>query len=171
MVVIIYILIHLQPDYYSKLHLPPMLHWLENEPRGLEFFRSGGSRAAAAAAAPYRLEVYRSKSNDYMLVLYPQALHFFIENKRLLYHGKNVKNEYYDCPADYQLAYTINIGSSKVPKFICHKNIHYLKKYVYIDKVYTKPYHTLQNPLSMINNFFITIQKLEGMRMMMMSVS
>lgn len=155
MLLITYILIHLQPRYYKNLYPPSSFYsqtWLGND--------------SAIHSKLYRLEVYKSRSNDYMLVLYPQAFHFFVETRQLIYHGRDVKNEHYDCPPSYQLAYTINVSSSKVPKFVCHKNIEYLQKYVYTEKVYTKPFPTLQNPLAVINSFFLTIQKIQGVRMM-----
>ena len=103
-----------------------------------------------------------------MLILEPQNIHLFIEDANvIIYHPqKKIENnqQYYYCPDSYEFAYAIH----KIPKITCHRPLAYLKMFVYTEKIYIKTFNEMQNPLDVINNFFDTIQKIEGVNSLLM---
>ena len=119
----------------------------------------------------YKLTVFKSLSNDYMLLLEPQNIHLFIEDANMIiYHPRRKienKQNYYSCPESYEFAYAIH----DIPKITCHRPLEYLKKFVFTEKMYTKAFNEMQNPLNVVNNFFVTIQKIEGINSLLHSTN
>ena len=112
--------------------------------------------------AIHKLTIYKSLSNDYMLILEPQNIHLFIENyKRIIYHPiRKIENVHYTCPDSYELSYFIH----GIPRITCHRPLLYLKKFIFTEKLYVKTYQDIQDPLNILNEFFTTIEKIEGIK-------
>ena len=148
-IILIFISYQVQSNIYQGLNLP-LTHYTLN-------WFSGNNENENSI---YQLTVFKSLSNDYMLILEPQNIHLFIEDaKTVIYHPvRSIKNLYYFCPESYELAYAI----ADIPKIMCHRPLDYTKKFVYTEKIYVKMFNEMQNPLDVIQNFFQTIQKIEG---------
>lgn len=155
-------------NIYNRLYIPPWYY-------KINWFNNTNLDSINTVTGLYKLRVYKAEAtNNYALILDPQNMHIFIENGKIIYHPLNNSKEnilkgkhlYYCHPSpSYELAYVIPISSGDVslPKLICHRNLTYLMKYVYIELIYTRLFETVQNPLDVISNFFITIQKIEGL--------
>ena len=121
----------------------------------------------------FRISVFKSKHeiNSYMIIIYPQHYHFFIEDELLIYHPNNKHIDgilkQYRCNEDFELAYNMlpinNNNKNKnnfIPKIICHRKLNYLKTFVYNNKsIYEKSFDELQNPINAINNSISNIIK------------
>ena len=155
-------------NIYNRLYIPPWYY-------KINWFNNTNLDSINTVTGLYKLRVYKAEAtNNYALILDPQNMHIFIENGKIIYHPLNNSKEnilkgkhlYYCHPSpSYELAYVIPISSGDVslPKLICHRNLTYLMKYVYIELIYSRLFETVQNPLDVISNFFITIQKIEGL--------
>ena len=147
---LLFLTYYAQSNFYETLNLP-LTHY------SLDWFNNNNNDDFSSI---YKLVVFKSLSNDYMLILEPQNIHLFIEDANvIIYHPlRAIENDNYSCPESYDLAYAIN----EIPKITCHRPIEYAKAFVYTEKIYSKTFNDVQNPLDVINNFFITIQKIEG---------
>ena len=162
----------LEPDYFSNLELPAPYYY---------DCRPASSSTATALNAffshPFHhVEIKKSQyeSNCFMLRIVPQNYHFFVEHDRIIYHpvvndGSDIDGvlRYYHCDEDFELAYQLpsNLESNNIannPKVVCHRNLRYLKKYVYTNEIYYETFDTLQHPMSVLKRFFKQIKKIEG---------
>lgn len=144
-----------QYNFYKTLHLP-LTHYTLNWFEG-----NNNNNNNELDDSIYKLVVFKSLSNDYMLILEPQNIHLFIEDANvIIYHPLgDIENHHYACPeAYYEFAYAIN----EIPKITCHRPLDYLKSFVFTEKIYVKQFNDVQNPLDVVYNFFTTIQKMEG---------
>lgn len=150
--VLVYLIYYARYNFYKTLNLP-LTHYT------LDWFYQRNDTDYDKDSI-YKLVVFKSLSNDYMLILKPQNIHLFIEDaKVIIYHPlRDIENDYYYCPESYEFAYAIN----EIPKITCHRPIEYLKAFVFTEKIYVKPFNDIQNPLDVVYNFFDTIQKIEG---------
>ena len=111
----------------------------------------------------FKISIYKSKHeiNSYMLILYPQRYHFFIEEDKLIYHPRN-KNldsilKQYRCDGEFELAYQFLMKEKKrnisfIPKVVCHRKLKYLKMFIYGDKsIYEEYFDDLQNPFMAVH--------------------
>ena len=142
-------------NHFRGLFLPPTaysLNWFQTDDRFLN------------KSSPYCVKVFKSIANNYMIVILPQNIHFFIESKNMIiYHPRQQISEIlYTCPESYEFAYVVPIDQRKVPTVLCHRNLNYLKDFVYRNKVYEKSFLEFQNPLDVLYSFFTSIQKIDG---------
>lgn len=155
MFLLLFLVYHVQSNFYEALTLPITYY-------SLAWFDDDHDNDANDKTNLFKLIVFKSLSNDYMLILEPQNIHLFIEDaKVIIYHPVQTvieRNEHYTCPESYEIAYAID----KIPKITCHRQLEYLKRFVYTEKYYVQNFNEMQNPLNVIRNFFITIQKMEG---------
>ena len=116
----------------------------------------------------FKISVFQSKyeKNNFMMIIYPQHYHFFIQDSiSLIYHPNNdyldAVLKQYRCNTDFELAYKIPINNTSFsPKVICHRKLSYLKKYIYTNKsTYEKCFNELQNPINAIYVCFNEIIK------------
>ena len=112
----------------------------------------------------YNISILQSmfEKNNFMFVIQPQNYHFFLENERLIYHPNNKHLDgllkQYSCPRDFELAYNLlpiiddKKSGNKFPKVICHKNLKYLKSYVYKleNIIHYRVFFELMNPINAI---------------------
>ena len=83
----------------------------------------------------FKISIFKSKyePNNFMLIIYPQEYHFFIENERLIYHPNNkyldgILSKYICNDNDFELVYNLQFDSHPIiPKVTCHKKLKYLK--------------------------------------------
>ena len=124
----------------------------------------------------------------FMIIINPQRYHFFIERGVLIYHpGKQqeilqhdaILKQYRCLPSnEFELAYlmpttttikTTNQGvdqltSMKNPKVICHRNLSYLIKHVYVNEVYSHNYNHFQKPLVVLSDVFKRLLKIYNIK-------
>ena len=113
----------------------------------------------------YNISIFKSsfEANNYMLIIQPQNYHFFIENGELIYHPKKLDSllKKYLCnnnnnndKDNFELAYKLPLSdkTSPFPKIICHRNLNYLKLYIYKPEniIHYKYFHELQTPINAI---------------------
>lgn len=163
----------LEPDYFSNLELPAAYYY--------EAADTSSSVLNDFFSHPFHhVEIKQSQyeSNCFMLIIAPQNYHFFIEHDKIIYHpvvndGSDLDGvlRYYHCDEDFELVYQLPIGSkTNNPKVTCHRNLQYLKKYVYTIEIYYETFDTLQHPMSVLKRFFKQIQKIEGINKLIRSL-
>lgn len=153
-IILLILIYYAQTNLYKSLNLP-LTHYT------LNWFDKDDDNKKDDSI--YELHVFKSLSKDYMLILEPQNFHLFVEDaSTIIYHPRrkieNKQDYHYYCPESYELAYAIQ----EIPKITCHRPLEYLKTFVFTEKIYTKTFNEIQNPLDIIHNFFKTIQKIEG---------
>ena len=145
-------------NIYKNLHLRDLMNHNKNNPHHHHHYYCYDF---------FKISIYKSKyeKNNFMLIIYPQEYHFFIENDQLIYHPNNkyldgiLKQYFCDDDDDFELAYNINLNVSS-PKVICHKKLNFLKRNVYADKsTYIKTFDELQNPINAIKKIIADIIK------------
>lgn len=156
-IILLSLIYYAQSNIYKSLNLP-LTHYT------LNLFDEDNDNKEDDSI--YKLIVFKSLSNDYMLILEPQNFHLFVEDANVvIYHPRRkIENnrDYYYCPESYELAYAIQ----DIPKITCHRPLEYLKMFVFTEKIYTKTFNEMQNPLDVIHTFFKTIQKIEGISLL-----
>ena len=119
----------------------------------------------------FKISIFKSKHeiNSYMLILYPQRYHFFIEEDKLIYHPSNKYLDsilkQYRCDGDFELAYQFLMNDKQrnisfIPKVVCHRKLKYLKMFIYEEKsIYDEYFDELQNPFMAIHYTINTMLK------------
>ena len=111
----------------------------------------------------YSMSVFtdNNNNNDFMIILYPQRYHFFVENNgneifyHPLYDNDGILKQYYCQDQSLDLVYNI---TRNPPVVTCHKNLKYLKKYVYKQQqqqppIYTENFDEFKQPLECLFKF------------------
>ena len=162
----------LEPDYFSNLELPAAYYYQDTRETSCvlnDFF-----------SHPFHhVEIRQSQyeSNCFMLRIAPQNYHFFVEHENIIYHpvindGSHLDGvlRYYHCDEEFELAYQLQIDGGYNTKVICHRNLDYLKKYVYTVEIYYEAFDTLQHPIRVLKRFFKRVQKIEGVNKLIRSI-
>ena len=153
----------LEPNYYFNLILPPIFY--------NEHLVNPGSLFKSNNHSLFHVNVFKSQyePSNFMLKIAPQDYYFFIENGRIIYHpnGDSIDGirVQYTCSPDFELAYELPLKKDVTanPKIICHRNLKYLKKYVYTNEIYFEIFDSLRKPIKVLNSFFSKIQTIDGM--------
>ena len=124
----------------------------------------------------FNISIYKSSyvSDNFMIIIKPQNYHFFIEKShndyRLIYHPPNNHLDgilsQYNCDKNFELVYNLPLWwktekiLDPIPRVICHKNLQYLKKYIYPlnNIIFSKNYNDLQTPLKGILNIIRSLK-------------
>ena len=114
----------------------------------------------------YNMSVFTDYNNNsnFMIILNPQQYHFFIENENEIFYHPNsddyndgVLKQYFCQDQSLDLVYSV---LENPPIVTCHKNLKYLKKYVYKkEPIYVRQFDEFKQPLECIFNFFQFITK------------
>ena len=136
----------------------------------------------------FNVEVYTNDKREeplsnYMIIINPQRLYFFIERGRIIYHPHPRNNndevlKQYACQHsdEFELAYLIPVtktktsaeeedaSSSKPPVVICHRKLSYLVKNIYTSKVYFYNYTQLQKPLVVLSDVLNRLLKINSIK-------
>lgn len=146
----------LEPNYYFNMIIPP--HEPSNNMHSL--FHVIGFKS-------------QYEPSCFMLKIAPQDYYFFIENGKIIYHPNGDSTDgirvQYTCSPDFELAYELPLKKDMTvnPKIICHRNLKYLKKYVYTNEIYFEVFDSLRKPIRVINSFFSKIQTIHGINKLM----
>ena len=144
-ILFIYLLMCHPVNIYENLHIKNLIKYNKNP------YNSSISEF-------FKISIYKSnyEANNFMLIIYPQEYHFFIENEQLIYHPNNeyldgILKQYF-CNNDFEFAYNLHLNvSPPIPKVICHKKLKYLKTNIYANEsMHTKTFDELQNPINAI---------------------
>lgn len=158
-----------EPDYFLNLE-PPVAYYNNKNKTTLDSLYSHH--------ALYHVVIKQSQYEPrcFLIIIAPQNYHFFIEHERIIYHpvtndGSDIDGvlKYYRCEEDFELTYQLPVNfdgkiNKKHPRVLCHRNLEYVKKYIYTREVYYETFDTLQHPMSVLKRFFTKIQKIEGMK-------
>lgn len=123
----------LEPGYYYDLDLPPIFYSEryadDNDNCNYQYSYENESLSHSF----YNVAIYRSRlepDSCFMVNIYPQGYHFFIENGRVIYHptihdGSKIDAvlKHYKCCSQFELAYELPVNNNE--QYHHHHHLHH----------------------------------------------